>query len=148
MNTQRIKDPDIRHAIALAIDRQGIQSIYGGEVYGAVADSVIPPDVPGYVAPDLALEPAAIPKRRRSCSKASRYHRCTWPSPTRTGAATSKKISLIEANLKAGGLEVVVDPYSDEDLCRASAWDRGLGHRPIRRMVFRLAHSGFGGLAH
>ena len=29
MNTQKIKDPDVRHAIALAIDRQGIQTIVG-----------------------------------------------------------------------------------------------------------------------
>ena len=61
MNTQSIKDPDVRHAIALAIDRQSIQSAYGGDVYGTVADSVIPPDVPGYVAPNLALTPGGDP---------------------------------------------------------------------------------------
>ena len=61
MNTQSIKDPDVRHAIALAIDRQSIQSIYGGDIYGTVADSVIPPDIPGYVAPNLGLTPTGNP---------------------------------------------------------------------------------------
>ena len=56
MNTQTIKDPDVRHAIALAIDRQGIQTIYGGDIFGSVVDSVIPPDLPGYVAPDLGAQ--------------------------------------------------------------------------------------------
>ena len=61
MNTQTIKDADVRHAIALAIDRKGIQEIYGGDVYGSVADSLIPSDVPGFVAPDLGLTPSGDP---------------------------------------------------------------------------------------
>ena len=116
MNTQKLKDPDVRHAIALAIDRQGIQSIYGGEIGGTVADSVIPSDIPGYVAPDLGLSPPAIPTRRRSCSRASPYRRCTWGCSDEAGAAAVKEADQIEANLKAVGLEVVVDPRPDEDL--------------------------------
>jgi hypothetical protein len=46
---------------ALAIDRQGIQKIGGGELFGTKVDSVIPAAIPGYVAPDLGLKAAGDP---------------------------------------------------------------------------------------
>ena len=45
MNTQKIKDPDVRHAIALAIDRQGIQTVEGGDLTARRFE--IPSDIPG-----------------------------------------------------------------------------------------------------
>jgi peptide/nickel transport system substrate-binding protein len=116
MNTQTIKDPDVRHAIALAIDRQSIQSAYGGDVYGSVADSVIPPGVPRYVAADLALKPGGDPdgaKKLLEGKSVPPLHIAVSDVP---GAATSKETTQIETNLKAAGFEVVVDPHSDEDL--------------------------------
>ena len=80
MNTQRIKDPDVRHAIALAIDRQGMQTTYGGDLCGTVVDSVIRRTFPVTSHPISGWRLPATPTRRRSCSRASRYRRCTWRS--------------------------------------------------------------------
>ncbi|WP_319436098.1 ABC transporter substrate-binding protein [Mycobacterium sp. RTGN5] len=116
MNTQRLKDPDIRHAIALAIDRQGIQSAYGGDLYGSVVDSVIPSDIPGYAAPNLGLKPGGDPdaaKKLLDGKSLPSLHIAVADSPS---PAYGKEITQIEANLKAVGFEVAVDRHSDTDL--------------------------------
>jgi peptide/nickel transport system substrate-binding protein len=127
MNTQSIKDPDIRHAIALAIDRQSIQSAYGGDVYGSVADSVIPPGVPGYVAPNLALKPGGDPEAAKKLLEGKSMPPLHMAVSDSVSGAYSKEITQIEANLKAAGIEVVVDPHSDDDLAAvlegAAGWD-------------------------
>jgi peptide/nickel transport system substrate-binding protein len=127
MNTQTIKDPDIRHAIALAIDRQSIQSAYGGDVYGSVADSVIPPGVPGYVAANLALKPGGDPEAAKKLLEGKSVPPLHMAVSDSVSGAYSKEITQIEANLKAVGLEVVVDPHSDDDLGAllegAEGWD-------------------------
>jgi peptide/nickel transport system substrate-binding protein len=51
LNT-RIKpfdDPLVRQAVNLAIDRATLKRIYGGPVTGPVAESVIPPGIPGHL---------------------------------------------------------------------------------------------------
>ena len=116
MNTQRLKDSDVRHAIALAIDRQSIQATYGGDVSGTVVDSVIPPDVPGYVAPNLGLAPTGDPdsaKKLLAGKSLPPLHVAVSSTP---GTADAKKTAQLEANLKAVGFEVVVDPHPDDDL--------------------------------
>jgi peptide/nickel transport system substrate-binding protein len=127
MNTQTVKDPDVRRAIALAIDRQGIQDIYGGELFGSVADSVIPPDVPGYAAVDLGLKPTGDPEGAKKLLEGKvvpPLHMAVSDSPS---AALTKEIAQIEANLKAAGLEVVLDRHPDEELSTvvdaAEGWD-------------------------
>jgi peptide/nickel transport system substrate-binding protein len=116
MNTQTIKDPDVRRAIALAIDRESIQSAYGGDVYGSVADSVIPPDVPGYVAANLALKPGGDPDGAKKLLEGKSVPPLHMAVSDSVSGAYSKEITQIKANLKAAGLEVVVDPHSDKDL--------------------------------
>ena len=127
MNTQTIKDQDVRHAIALAIDRQGIQSAYGGDVYGTVADSVIPPGLPGYVAADLGLKPGGDPEASKKLLEGKSVPPLHMVVAAEAGPARKKEISLIEANLKAVGLQVVVEPHSDEELSAlvegAEGWD-------------------------
>jgi peptide/nickel transport system substrate-binding protein len=127
MNTQSIKDPDVRHAIALAIDRQSIQSTYGGDVYGSVADSMIPSDLPGYVAPNLGLTPTGDPDEAKKLLEGKSVPPLHMAVSDSAGGAASKEIAQIEANLKAAGLEVVVDPHSDDDraalLKGAEGWD-------------------------
>jgi peptide/nickel transport system substrate-binding protein len=127
MNTQSLKDPDVRHAIALAIDRQGIAAIYGGEVFGSVADSVIPSDIPGYVAPDLGLSPAGDPDGAKTLLEGKSVPPLHMAVGNSDGAATKKTTALIEANLKAAGFDVVVDSYSDEDysavVTGVTGWD-------------------------
>jgi peptide/nickel transport system substrate-binding protein len=127
MNTQTIKDPDVRQAIALAIDRQSIQSAYGGDVYGSAADSVIPSDLPGYVAPNLGLKPTGNPDEAKKLLEGKSVPPLHMAVTDSTGAAESKKIAQIEADLKAVGLEVVVDPRPEEELSTVLAgvdgWD-------------------------
>lgn len=113
MNTQKITDPDVRHAIALAIDRQGILNNYGGDLSGSIADSVIPPDIPGYVAPNLGLKPGGDPEAAKKLLEGKAVpplHLLVSDSSAQEDA------KLIRANLKAIGLEVVLEPRPDEDI--------------------------------
>jgi peptide/nickel transport system substrate-binding protein len=112
MNTQKITDPDVRHAIALAIDRQAILDNYGGNLSGSIADSMIPPDLPGYVAPQLGLKPGGDPdaaKKLLEGKSVPPLHLLI------SDAGTQKDAKLIQANLKAIGLEVVFDPRPGDE---------------------------------
>jgi peptide/nickel transport system substrate-binding protein len=115
MNTQKLTDPDVRHAIALAIDRQEIQALYGGDLSGSIADSVVPPDVPGYVAPDLGLAPGGDPDAAKKLLEGK-----TVP-PLRLLVSESpgseyKQANLIKANLEAVGIEVIIEPRPDDEV--------------------------------
>jgi peptide/nickel transport system substrate-binding protein len=116
MNTQKLTDPGVRQAIALAIDRQSIQSTYGGDIFGSVADSVIPSDLPGYVAPNLGLTPTGNPDEAKKLLEGKSVPPLHMAVSDSASGATSKKYAQIEANLKAAGFEVVVDPHPDEEL--------------------------------
>jgi ABC-type transport system substrate-binding protein len=77
---------------------------------------VIPPGVPGYVAPDLGLKPGGDPEAARKLLEGKSVPPLHMAVNDEAGPARKKQISLIEANLKAVGLEVVVDPHSDEEM--------------------------------
>ena len=106
----------MRHAIALAVDRQGIQEIYGGEIFGAVADSVIPPDVPGYTAPELGLTPTGNTGEAKKLLEGKTVPPLRMAVNAEATEPRKKQIALIEANLKAAGLDVVIDRRTDEEL--------------------------------
>ncbi|MER5388781.1 ABC transporter substrate-binding protein [Saccharopolyspora sp. NPDC002686] len=61
-NTETIPDPQVRKAIALAIDRNAIQLQYGGARFGKLAQSYINPAQRGYVEQHTDLDPAGAPK--------------------------------------------------------------------------------------
>ncbi|MEU6265354.1 ABC transporter substrate-binding protein [Saccharopolyspora shandongensis] len=61
-NTETIKDPQVRKAIALSIDRNAIQLQYGGARFGKVAQSYINPAQRGYVEQHTDLDPAGKAK--------------------------------------------------------------------------------------
>jgi peptide/nickel transport system substrate-binding protein len=111
MNTQKLKDPDVRHAIALAIDRQGIQTITGGDLTGPIADSVIPPNIPGYIAPDLGLTSTGNPDAAKKLLQGK-----SVPPLHLATAAEPKEANQIRDNLKAVGLEVIVDVVPENDI--------------------------------
>ena len=125
MNTQTIKDADVRHAIALAVDRQGIQDIYGGDVFGSVADSVIPPDVPGYVAPDLGLTPSGNSAEAKKLLEGKSVPPLHMAVSAEATEPRKKQIDLIEGNLKAAGLEVIVDRHPEDKLLDLVEGDEG-----------------------
>ncbi len=115
MNTQKIRDPDVRHAIALAIDRQSIVTIYGGEISGTLADSIIPSDMPGYIAPDLGLKPTGDP----DAAKKLLEEKSVPPLHFVIGDDSEggrQEADQIKANLEAVGLEVVVEPRPADDV--------------------------------
>jgi peptide/nickel transport system substrate-binding protein len=114
MNTQKITDPDIRHAIALAIDRQRIQRAYGGKLFGPIADSVVPPTTAGFVAPDLGLKPEGDVEaaRKRLAGK-------TVPplhlAVSGTSTVYKDEAAGVKDNLKDAGVEVIIDEYKSDD---------------------------------
>ncbi|MEO6199720.1 MAG: ABC transporter substrate-binding protein [Cryobacterium sp.] len=54
-NTETITDPDVRHAIALAMDRAAMQVQYGGLRFGQITNSSLNPNMVGYVEQDSDL---------------------------------------------------------------------------------------------
>lgn len=115
MNTQKINDPDVRHAIALAIDRQSIVAMHGGELNGTLADSIIPSDISGYVAPDLGFGPAGDP----DASKKLLEGKSVPPLHFVIGddsSAGRKEADQIRTDLEAVGLEVVIEPRPAESV--------------------------------
>ncbi|MFJ3958531.1 ABC transporter substrate-binding protein [Arthrobacter sp. NPDC090010] len=61
-NTQSIKDPDVRKALALAMDRNAMQVQYGGARFGQIAQSQLTDKMAGYVPPVTDLDPSGKPK--------------------------------------------------------------------------------------
>lgn len=62
LNTQTITDPDVRHAIALAIDRTAIQVQYGGPRFGKLTNSYLNDAQVGFIKPTIDLDPAGAAK--------------------------------------------------------------------------------------
>ncbi|RII15996.1 Glutathione-binding protein GsiB precursor [Streptomyces sp. YIM 130001] len=61
-NTETIKDPQVRKALALAVDRKAIHLQYGGARFGKMAQSYINADQRGFAEQHSALDPAGQPK--------------------------------------------------------------------------------------
>jgi peptide/nickel transport system substrate-binding protein len=61
-NTTTITDPDVRHALALAMDRASIQVQYGGPRFGKLTNSYLNDAQVGWIAPTLDLDAAGKPK--------------------------------------------------------------------------------------
>lgn len=61
-NTQSIKDPEVRKALALAMDRNAMQVQYGGARFGQITQSQLTENMAGYIAPDTELDPSGKPK--------------------------------------------------------------------------------------
>ncbi|MBO9625381.1 MAG: ABC transporter substrate-binding protein, partial [Microbacterium sp.] len=61
-NTQTITDPDVRHALALAIDRAAIQVQYGGQRFGKLTNSYLNDQQVGWIEPSIDLDPAGAAK--------------------------------------------------------------------------------------
>jgi peptide/nickel transport system substrate-binding protein len=108
--TPYLQHPDVRRAIALAIDRQALVRL-ALDGYGVVAESPIPPGLPG--APDAGgwqrdlreaqrlLEPHALLRQRVITLSTFSQPRTYFPDPQRVA-------SLIRSDLEAAGLRVEV----------------------------------------
>jgi peptide/nickel transport system substrate-binding protein len=114
MNNTKITDPDVRHAISLAADRLSMQQAYGGDLFGSISDSINPPTVMGFSAPNLDLKPQGdvaaakkllvgktVPPLHLAVTKDSRLYRITS--------------GLLKKNLEAAGMTVVIDELATDD---------------------------------
>ena len=108
MNETKITDPDVRKAIAMAINRQAIQTIYGGDLFGSVYDSVIPPGIEGVNVAGLGLKADGDPAGAKALLAGK-----TVPTLHYGVSSTSVKqktvATQIQNDLKQAGINVVID---------------------------------------
>jgi peptide/nickel transport system substrate-binding protein len=113
MNTEKIKDPDVRHAIALAIDRQGIQKALGGDLFGSITDSIVPSTVKGFVAPDLGLKPQGDPEAAMKLLAGKSVPALHF-ALEESFKVYREVAKVIQSNLKAAGLDLAIDVYPQD----------------------------------
>ena len=111
LNVQKIKDVNVRKAIAMAINRQAIATTYGGAIFGSVIDTIVSPSiqstVPNFAAPNLGLKPTGDPAAAKAMLNGQ--------SPTihygvaNTSVKQKTVATQIQNDLKAAGITVVID---------------------------------------
>ncbi len=112
INTQKITDPDVRNAIETAINREAIQTTYGGDIFGTTVDTIVSPTlqttIPGFKPAALGLKPTGDPAAAKALLAGK-----TVP-PLHYGVAnTSVKqktvATQIQNDLKNAGVTMVID---------------------------------------
>lgn len=111
LNVQKIKDLNVRKAIAMAVNRQAISTIYGGATFGSVTDTIVSPSiqstVPNFAGPNLGLKPTGDPAAAKAMLNGQ--------SPTihygvaNTSVKQKTVATQIQNDLKAAGINVVID---------------------------------------
>ncbi|MEE2569888.1 ABC transporter substrate-binding protein [Pseudarthrobacter sp. J64] len=112
LNTEKITDPDVRKAIALAIDRQSILVQYGGRRFGELTQSPLNPKMRGYVETKLDLDPSGKPKLDEAKKLLEGK---TYPTSLTYGYATNRDAykntgTVVQQNLKDLGISVELVP--------------------------------------
>jgi peptide/nickel transport system substrate-binding protein len=107
-NEAKLKDPDIRKAIALAINRQAIQTEEGGELFGSITNTILPEGIGGRKPIDLGLKPTGDPDAARKLLAGK-----TVPTLHFGVSSTSTKgktmATQVQNDLKAIGINLVID---------------------------------------
>ena len=112
LNTQKIQDPDVRKAIALALDRQSILVQYGGRRFGELTQTPLNDKMRGYVAQDLEIDPSGKPKLDEAKKLLEGK---TYPKSLTFGYANNRDAfkntgTVVQENLKALGIDVQLVP--------------------------------------
>ncbi|MGY2745047.1 ABC transporter substrate-binding protein [Arthrobacter sp. UYCu723] len=112
LNTQKIPDPDVRKAIALALDRQSILVQYGGRRFGELTQTPLNDKMRGYVAQELEIDPSGKPKLDEAKKLLEGK---TYPKSLTFGYANNRDAykntgTVVQENLKALGIEVQLVP--------------------------------------
>ncbi|PVZ57959.1 ABC transporter substrate-binding protein [Arthrobacter sp. H-02-3] len=112
LNTQKITDPDVRKAIALALDRQSILVQYGGRRFGELAQTPLNDKMRGYVAQELEIDPSGKPKLDEAKKLLEGK---TYPKTLTFGYANNRDAykntgTVVQENLKALGIDVQLVP--------------------------------------
>ncbi|MCX5323061.1 ABC transporter substrate-binding protein [Streptomyces sp. NBC_00120] len=111
-NTETIKDPDVRKAMALSIDRGSIQVQYGGARFGKVAQSYINPAQRGYVAQHTDLDPAGKPKldEAKKLLKGKKVPKKLVYGYADTNARYKNVGTVLQQNFKKLGIDLQLRP--------------------------------------
>lgn len=112
LNTEKISDPDVRKAIALALDRQSILVQYGGRRFGELTQTPLNAKMRGYVAQELELDPSGKPKLDEAKKLLEGK---TYPKSLTFGYANNRDAykntgTVVQQNLKALGIDVQLVP--------------------------------------
>jgi peptide/nickel transport system substrate-binding protein len=112
LNTEKISDPDVRKAIALALDRQSILVQYGGRRFGELTQTPLNATMRGYVAQELELDPSGKPKLDEAKKLLEGK---TYPKSLTFGYANNRDAykntgTVVQQNLKALGIDVQLVP--------------------------------------
>ncbi|MBO1267591.1 ABC transporter substrate-binding protein [Arthrobacter cavernae] len=112
LNTQKITDPDVRKAIALALDRQSILVQYGGRRFGEITQSPLNAKMRGYVATELELDPSGKPKleEAKKLLEGKSYPKTLTYGYANNRDAYKNTGTVVQQNLKALGIEIELVP--------------------------------------
>ena len=109
---RRSPDPDVRKAIALALDRQSILVQYGGRRFGELTQTPLNAKMRGYVAQDLEIDPAGKPKleEAKKLLEGKNYPKTLTYGYANNRDAYKNTGTVIQQNLKALGIDVQLVP--------------------------------------
>ncbi|RVU27913.1 ABC transporter substrate-binding protein [Streptomyces antnestii] len=112
LNTETIKDKDVRKAMALAIDRAAVQVQYGGARFGKIAQSYINPAQVGYVPQHTDLDPAGKPKldEAKKLIKGKNVPKKLVYGYADTNARYKNVGTVLQQNLKQLGIDLQLRP--------------------------------------
>lgn len=112
LNTEKLPDPDVRKAIALAIDRQAILVQYGGRRFGSLVQSPLNDKMRGYEAPQLEIDPAGKPKldEAKKLLEGKQYPKRLTYGYANNRDAFKNAGTVVQGNLKELGIQVDLVP--------------------------------------
>lgn len=109
VNTERVTDPDVRRAIAYAVDKAAVQQALGGELGAGVATTYITPGIPGREEYDLYPRDTARATSLLAGKQVPELVLLTQNNEARLAVAQAVQQALSEV-----GLTVRLDPQSSD----------------------------------
>jgi peptide/nickel transport system substrate-binding protein len=112
LNTEKISDPDVRKAIALALDRQSILVQYGGRRFGEITQTPLNAKMRGFEAQDSELDPNGTPKleEAKKLLEGKNYPKSLTFGYANNRDAYKNTGTVVQQNLKALGIDVQLVP--------------------------------------
>jgi ABC-type dipeptide transport system, periplasmic component len=109
VNTERVTDPDVRRAIAYAVDKAAVQQALGGELGAGVATTYITPGIPGREEYDLYPRDTTRATSLLASKQLPELVLLTQNNEARLAVAQAVQQALSEV-----GLTVRLDPQSSD----------------------------------
>lgn len=109
VNTERVTDPDVRRAIAYAVDKAAVQQALGGELGAGVATTYITPGIPGREEYDLYPRDTTRATSLLAGKQVPELVLLTQNNEARLAVAQAVQQALSEV-----GLTVRLDPQSSD----------------------------------